>query len=653
MKYTRILLICIFSLTLWSSTSFVQAENTVPDGLLVKSKTNPRVFYIENNTKRPIESPAMLESRFSWENLIVTSQSDVDSIPNGRAMTFRDGSILSYGGTVYVVSDGMRRPIESAQAFLSLGFSWGNVRAVSKSELDAHPQGGLLRLGDWHPDGVLLQSPQDAMFVIDDGKRRYIPSPLIFESQFRWQEAVKVSSEVLNRYPQGQNMLYPDGLLIASATSVYIMDDNVKRPISSPEVFESYGLNWRQVRRATDFEHSIIPVGTMFTKVRTYPDGTLIQSDDSNLVYRFQGGQIQEAITPNLLRTQELSKDAVLTFPRRVVSRYTAGSTYRFRNGSLVSFDGAVFLIQNGQRRAFVSPRAFTMMGNKWEDVLAASPEEIQRHTRGTDILHVATANLDGYQIPATSGPTAREQHLAIDCNETAQEHYSRAGILNASPSWLRNGLLNSGGAFATECPEGSRNFSAGNFSVEEEKYYITMRWNFVDWFEPTSQVAQPLSGTDTQIVLKDASRFPNVGFVIINGEIIGYSSKNGNTLTVDSRGVDSPHVASAPKAHGQNSTVQEVYEFRSDTWRGRTRTSLRSDTDASKRWHRGRKVLVTNPATGKSVVTAIMESGPAIWTNRVSGLSPEAMHAIGADVNTHLEYGFLVEQNVPLGPID
>lgn len=652
MKHVKIFVGCAVLLAMVMAYP-VKAENTVPDGLLVKSKTDPKVYYIENNTKRPIESPEMLESRFDWDNLVITSRADLEGISDGSPMTFREGSLLSHGGTVYLVSDGKRRPFESAQAFLSLGFSWGNVREVSRPELDVHPQGAAIRVGDKHPDGVLLQSSKDAMYFLDNGKRRYIPSPLIFESQFRWEEAVRVSDGVLQSYPKGADMFYPDGLLIASATGVYIMDDNKKRPIAAPEIFESYGMSWNLVRRATDYEHSIIPKGSAFGQVRTYPNGTLIKADDSDTIYIFQSGKIREIPTPNVFASHGLSYDEVLTFPRRVVNRFSIGSKYRFRDGALIAHGGTVYLIEDGKRRAFQSAQVFEVLGYKWPDVVNVSREELELHPRGENVATVTSSNLNGYSLPATSGKTAREQHLAIDCNETAEEHYARAGILNASPSWLRNGLLNSGGAFAQRCPSGSRNFSAGNFSVEEEKYYITMRWNYVDWFEATSQLAQSMSPSSNQIVVQDASRFPSTGFVIINGEIIGYSGKSGNTLTVTTRGVDSPNIAASPKSHGTGSTVQEVYEYRPDTWRGRTRTALRSDTNASYNWHRGKRVLVTNPATGKSVVTAITESGPGIFTGRVSGLSPEAMHAIGAVVDSNLEYGFLIDQDTQLGPVN
>jgi len=94
----------------------------IPNGLLVKSINDPKVYYIENGLKRHIESPQMLISQFRWEDLVVTTQTDLDSIPTGSKMQFREGSLLAYGGTVYVVSNTYRRPIDSGETFLGKGY---------------------------------------------------------------------------------------------------------------------------------------------------------------------------------------------------------------------------------------------------------------------------------------------------------------------------------------------------------------------------------------------------------------------------------------------------------------------------------------------------------------------------------------------------
>jgi hypothetical protein len=327
-----------------------------------------------------------------------------------------------------------------------------------------------------------------------------------------------------------------------------------------------------------------------------------------------------------------------------------------FGNGALISYGGGVYLIENGVKRGIPSPAIFNARGFRWSDVRAVSEDEFNSNPMGQALSDIQAASIDGYSIPATSGRTAREQHLVIDCNETDLDHYNRA----ATPLSAQNGIVpfRTGGAFSVACPPGSLNSSYAPFSVEEEKYYITMRWNYVRWYEATSTLTQNIDANSNRIPLASVGDYPNTGWVIVNGEIIAFNGKDGNSLIVSQRGVDSPAVAASPRAHNINSTVQEVYIFRAATetraniWRGRTRTSLLSNTNEAKDWHRGKKVLVTNPVNGRRLVASIMESGPAIFTNRVSGLSPEAMLALGVETDGNLEYGFMIHQSVPVGPL-
>jgi hypothetical protein len=634
---------------------FIVKANGVnfPNGILLKATNNPKVYYIENGKRRPIESPNMLRSQFRWEDLVVSTPVEVDAVPMGAEMTYRDGSLLSNRGAVYVISDGTRRPIESPNTFLQKGYKWSNVISVSDAELAPHPQGATLTAGDKHPNGSLLLRPGGEVYTIKNGQRRYIPSPLIFEARYRWESLIAVSEDYLNTYPRGENEFYPDGLLISSATGVYMMQNNVRQPITSPEVFESYGLNWGQVRRATDFELSIIPVSGAFNTVKTYREGSLIGAH-SGAIYRVSSnGVLQYIPSPNIFTSQGFSWQSIIRLPDKVVNQYTRSGRVGFGNGALISYGGGVYLIENGLKRAIPSPAIFNARGFRWSDVRAVSEDEFNSNLMGQALSDIQAASIDGYAIPATSGRTAREQHLPLSCNETDVDHYNRAGTPNGSS---RNGLLTTGGAFSISCPVGSRNSSYAPFSVEEEKYYINMRWNYVRWYEATSTLSQNISSTSDRIPVNNASDFPNTGWVIINGEIIAYSGKDGNNLIVSQRGVDSPAVAASPRSHNAGNTVQEVYEYRPDIWRGRTRTALLNgseiDTSRAKSWHRGKKVLITNPANGRRLVASIMESGPAIFTNRVSGLSPEAMLALGVETDGNLEYGFMLDQSIPVGPL-
>jgi hypothetical protein len=317
MKYAYILGILI--LLLLPNKIKARQVSMYPNGVIIKAVNNPKVYYIENGKKRPIESPNMLTSQFRWQDIVVASPVELDALPTGAEMTYGDGSLLSNRGAVYVISDGMRRPIASPSTFIQKGYKWNNIIAVSDAELAPHAQGDILTTADRHPNGSLLVRPGGAVFVIKNGQRRYIPSPLIFQARYRWESLIDGSESYLNTYPQGENEFYPDGLLISSATGVYIMQNNVRQPITSPEVFESYGLNWGQVRRATDFELSIIPVGVAMSEIKSYPSRVLISPTGSGAVYVVDTtGVLKYIPSPFIFNKLNYKWDEIINIPSKV-----------------------------------------------------------------------------------------------------------------------------------------------------------------------------------------------------------------------------------------------------------------------------------------------------------------------------------------------
>jgi len=72
--------------------------------------------------------------------------------------------------------------------------------------------------------------------------------------------------------------------------------------------------------------------------------------------------------------------------------------------------------------------------------------------------------------------------------------------------------------------------------------------------------------------------------------------------------------------------------------------------------WYKYRKVLIVNTQNGNAVVAAIADAGPAAWTGKHFGGSPEVMHYLGGE---KYKKGPVVlffvddpEHKVPLGPV-
>ncbi len=75
------------------------------------------------------------------------------------------------------------------------------------------------------------------------------------------------------------------------------------------------------------------------------------------------------------------------------------------------------------------------------------------------------------------------------------------------------------------------------------------------------------------------------------------------------------------------------------------------------KKWYQFRKFLVINPQTGRAVVAVLGDSGPATWTGKQFGGSPEVMYGLGLyPKKTRGEVVVLFmddpENEIPLGPL-
>jgi len=220
-----------------------------PDGTLIRSE-NSGVYRLEDGKKRPIPHPAVfLSYDYDWEDIVVTNQEQLDIYPNGSQVNIRDGSLVRDDKHVYVIEQGKRRPIQSAEVFLDAGYSWENVQKLPESVLDDHPTGKTFSNPDYIPNGTVAYSESGSgVFLVDEGKKRPFYNPDIFLNSYSWSDTVKVNDAALERLPNGSPVLPRSGSIIADEKSVYSIDGTKKRPISSAQVFLDRGYAWENVR---------------------------------------------------------------------------------------------------------------------------------------------------------------------------------------------------------------------------------------------------------------------------------------------------------------------------------------------------------------------------------------------------------------------
>jgi hypothetical protein len=114
-------------------------------------------------------------------------------------------------------------------------------------------------------EGLLVKGSDDAVYLIEAGERRWITDAQTFECRgLDWNAIQTISDAQLNSISRGQD--FPsrtnDTLLKGSGPAVFIMQDCQRRWITSPEIFNSLGLDWAAIQTISDRDLEAIPRGT-------------------------------------------------------------------------------------------------------------------------------------------------------------------------------------------------------------------------------------------------------------------------------------------------------------------------------------------------------------------------------------------------------
>jgi hypothetical protein len=122
----------------------ITLKNAYPIGALLQDKKSGGVYYVESGKKYPILSAEIMKADYAGKKLSVVSTSFLDALPTGGPVKFKDGTLVTSpiaNGTIYVISNGTRRPFASLDALTRLGYDPSHVIVTNDQALQAQPLG--------------------------------------------------------------------------------------------------------------------------------------------------------------------------------------------------------------------------------------------------------------------------------------------------------------------------------------------------------------------------------------------------------------------------------------------------------------------------------------------------------------------------------
>jgi hypothetical protein len=113
-------------------------------------------------------------------------------------------------------------------------------------------------------DGHLIKGSDAAVYLMEAGERRWIPDQETFNCrQLDWNAIQTIPDVELSSIRRGPDLSSRANgtLLKGSGPAVFMMENCERRWVTSPEVFNSLGLDWAAIQTVLDRDLDLIPRG--------------------------------------------------------------------------------------------------------------------------------------------------------------------------------------------------------------------------------------------------------------------------------------------------------------------------------------------------------------------------------------------------------
>lgn len=242
-----------------------------------------------------------------------------------------------------------------------------------------------------HPDRRLIRARNDyKIYMMEDGLRRHIPNPRVFEDRgLDWNEVVVVEPDEVEVEPEGEALSYTEGTLIrGDGPEVYAISNGEKRHIRNPLVFQKLKYNWKNIIKVDNAELDIYPTGAPLDESSDYPDSTLIRAEGEPTVYVVEGDKLKPVTSPEAFASHNYRWNRVKVVDRSLKGQYKIAEPLKLGDGSLVRDpSGKIYNINHGKKRWIRTGDDFVKAGFKWDKVVDVTREEISDLEEDEDVV--------------------------------------------------------------------------------------------------------------------------------------------------------------------------------------------------------------------------------------------------------------------------
>lgn len=229
------------------------------------------------------------------------------------------------------------------------------------------------------------------VYLIKEGRKELIISPRILDNLAKKETVVEISGNEMTGYgSSNQRVGFPEGSLIrAPWGTVYVIENGKRRGIPSREVF--YNLGFRShhiVQNVSKEEIRLHKEGEPFDpKHLTRPEGSLVKLAEEPGVYLIKGGKKRPIWHKSIIETSYRNVP-IVDISKKELESFLLGPPVKHRDGTLIrgAHSGTVYLIENGKKRGFATRQVFEAMSLSFDNVEVVPDELLRIYPEGEAI---------------------------------------------------------------------------------------------------------------------------------------------------------------------------------------------------------------------------------------------------------------------------
>ncbi|MFH0854038.1 MAG: hypothetical protein V1891_00930 [bacterium] len=233
-----------------------------------------------------------------------------------------------------------------------------------------------------YPDGTLLQiEGEPAVYLIENGFIRPFANKAAFTSRgYNANKIISSTASDLIRYKTGGFIKFPNYTLMrAEDKTIYLLVNDKKHKIESPEVFKKIGFIEDEIIDLADIELNEYENSSSITMDTIYPLGALLRDKKTGGVYYVENG-IKNPIWSRAILKANFPDKKIIDSTKEELEKLTNGFPIKFKDGELVkSLDSsAVYVISNGERHPIISGNAFEALRYRWENIIEIDKKTLE-----------------------------------------------------------------------------------------------------------------------------------------------------------------------------------------------------------------------------------------------------------------------------------